>query len=423
MAADEAPYRRRFLALEALLVVGGIGLALVAALQVRALVERPAITGAAFAAAAGPNADDARYRLHLAEVARESERLPTLFATDAEAAALGLEIIPNAFDLRSPPSATSVFHIPLPGQAPASSRSIEFFEAGFVLGRAQSFQRVTGQKGRLSLIVWAFRTPTGAERAFRAYRDMMGIEGRPVDYAPLSALKGHAEDGLEELFWVRGRLLIQSSWAIPQTDTRDVRAAHAALTELIDREARRQEPQAAPVPGPPDLSPLGRVAATRVPDVLLPGGYRTEEPAGGATADPLRGWQAAPSLDVGFSRLGLLGTHRQVIRVQGMVLARFELAAQHYPDARRAAQALALVGSERAGRPRTVGGLGPAIEVRGPGGANYSDLWWRRGPLLLRASLYSSRLAPLDPAEQRRLARLLDRQARTALATLHPAGA
>jgi hypothetical protein len=126
-------------------------------------------------------------------------------------------------------------------------------------------------------------------------------------------------------------------------------------------------------------------------------------------------------MDVAFSRLGLLGTHRQVIRIQGLILARYELAGQHYPDARRAARALDVVQANRGGRPVRVAGLGAAIEVRGPGGRNYSDLWWRRGPFLLRASLYSSRLAPLDPAEQRRFARLLDHQARIVLATLPPA--
>ena len=54
--------------------------------------------------------------------------------------------------------------------------------------------------------------------------------------------------------------------------------------------------------------------------------------------------------------------------------------------------------------------------MAGPGGRNYSDLWWRRGPLLLRASVYASRLAPLPLDERRDLARALDDRARTALA-------
>jgi len=422
MAAVDAPYRRRFLALEALLVVGGLALLSLAALQIMQLRDRPAVTGLAFSAAdAAVDHGLQRHLDYLADVVREEERLPTLFPTDEDAQGLGLEIIPNAFDLRSPPSADAVFRVPLPGQAPFSSRSVEFFESGFVLGRAQSFQRLTGQKGRLGLVVWAFRTPAGAQRAFRAYRDMMGLHAAPSDYAPLAGIKGTVEAGIQELFWVRGRLLLQSSWAIPQKDTAGVQAAHVALTALIDREARRQEPETAPVPTPPDLTPIGRVEALRVPDLLLPGGYRTAERAGGATADPLRGWQAAPSMDVAFSKLGLLGTHRQVIRIQGLILARYELAGQHYPDARRAERALAVVRADRGGRPIRVAGLGDAVEVRGPGGRNYSDIWWRRGPFLLRASLYSSRLAPLDPAEQRRFARLLDQQARIVLTTLPPA--
>lgn len=424
MAAVDAPYRRRFLALEGLLIAGGLALLGLAGLQLQALRDRPAVTAVAFDPVdTTVDAGLQRHLDYLADVAREEERLPSLFPTDADAEGLGLEIIPNAFDLVSPPAEDAVFRVPLPGQAPFSSRSVEFFESGFVLGRAQSFQRLTGQRGRLGLVVWAFRTPAGAERAFRAYRDMMGLHAAPSDYAPLAGLKGTVEAGIQELFWVRGRLLLQSSWAIPQRDTAGVQAAHVALTALIDREAREQEAAAAPAPAAPDLTPLGRVEALRVPDLLLPGGYRTAERASGATADPLRGWQAAPSLDVAFSRLGLLGTHRQVIRIQGLVLARYELAGQQYPDARRASRALGVVRAERAGRAVRVPGIGAAVEVRGPGGRNYSDLWWRRGPFLLRASLYSSRLAPLDPAEQRRFARLLDRQARIVAATLPPATA
>ena len=420
MAAVDAPYRRRFLALEGLLLACGLALLGLAALQLSRLDGgAPAGAGAADAA----SMDSAKQRLveYHAAVARERERLPGLFPTDAFAASLGLEVIPNAFDLRSPPSPTAVFRVPLPGQAPFSPRAIEFYESGFILGRAQSFQRVTGQRGRLGLIVWAFRTPEGAERAFRAYRDIMGIEGRPDDYAPFAGLKGHAEDGIEELFWVRGRLLIQSSWAIPQADTRAVREAHAALTAYIDERARAQEPHRSPIRVTPDLSPLGRLAGIRVPDRILPGGWSSVDHLGGVTADPFRGLQTVPSLDAGFSKLGLLGTHRQIIRITGLELARFELAAQQYPSAAQATKALGLVEADRDGLVRGVRGIGRAVEVRGPGGRNYSDLWWRRGPFLLRASLYSSRLAPLDPAEQRRFARLLDRQARIVVATLPPA--
>ena len=281
---------------------------------------------------------------------RSRDRLPRLFPDDAAARRLGLLVIVNSFDLQSPPSHDSVFVQPLPGQHPRSPMPIEFFSAGFLIGKAESFRLDDVLQGRLTLVAWSFRTHEGAVRAFRAIRDVTGLPSRPSDYAPYAAIKGSRESGMEELFWVRGRLVLQSSYAAPQDDLRRIQAAHRRLTARFDRAIRAVEADPAPTPVLPDLSPLGRLDALAIPDAQLPGGFSTLRAGSGASAGMPQMGLAAPSLDVAFDRLGIVGTHRQTIHVAGMLLGRYELGAQRYPNARRARAALDLIGRQRGAR-------------------------------------------------------------------------
>ena len=410
MAAASTPHRLRLLALEAVLIAVGVGFVGLFAWQVAHLVDRPSAPPAAPVAGAR---DSARYHR---EIARERDRLPRLFPDDAAARRLGLLVIVNSFDLQSPPRHDSVFVQPLPGQHPRSPMPIEFFAAGFLIGKAESFRLDDVLQGRLTLVAWSFRTHEGAVRAFRAIRDVTGLPSSPSPYAPYAAIKGSREAGMEELFWVRGRLVLQSSYAAPQDDLRRIRTAHRRLTERFDRAVRAVEADPAPTPALPDVTPLGRLDALRIPDAQLPGGLSTLASGSGASAGMPQMGLATPSLDVEFGRLGIVGTHRQTIHVAGMLLGRYELGAQRYPDAERARAALALIARERGGRAGRVAGIGAALLVRGPGGANYTDIWWRRGPLLLRASAYASRLAPLPLDGCRALAVALDRRAAAAMA-------
>lgn len=211
-----------------------------------------------------------------------------------------------------------MFVVPLPGQNPYSPMTIEFFAAGFIIGRAQAFELANVKQGRLGLVVWAFTSHEGALRAFRAYRDVTGLPSVPHPHARYAGLKGTAGSGLEELFWVRGRLLVQSSYAAPQADLTRIRRAHRQLTAYIDRRLRAATADPTPTPVLPDLSPLGRLAAVTVPDMQLRGGLATRPEAGGLQVGAVRGWQPAAALDVAFSRLGLIGVNRQVIGVAGL---------------------------------------------------------------------------------------------------------
>jgi len=411
MAAQPTPLRGRFVIAEAMLVLCGLGLLGAFGWQLAHLDRwRSATTAPAANADAFPE--------YHRDVKIARRLLVPLFPTDAVASTYGLRITPNSFDLRSPPSRTSIFVLPLPGQNPFSPMTIEFFAAGFIVGRAQSFQLANVKQGRLTLVAWAFTSHEGALRAFRAYRDVAGLPGVPNGYAPHAGLKGSATHGLEELFWVRGRLLVQSSYAAPQNDLSRIRRAHRRLTRFFDARVRAVTADPAPTPVLPDLSPLGRLKAMVVPDMQLRGGLATRPTAGGLQVGAMRGWQAAPALDVAFSRLGLMGVNRQVIGVAGVSLGHYELAAERFPTARAARQALLLISAAPRSRRVTERGLGQALMVNGPGGANYSDLWWQRGAILLRASSYASRLAPLSTTERLHLAVLLDRQAARALALL-----
>ncbi|MGI9117514.1 MAG: hypothetical protein ACR2JV_07755 [Gaiellales bacterium] len=409
MAAQQRPFRGRFLAAEAALVACGLALLGAFAWQVAHLERWQPRSGTTTTAV------DAFPEYHR-DVRAARRLLVPLFPGDATARAYGLRITPNSFDLRDPPVPTSMFVVPLPGQNPYSPMTVEFFAAGFIIGRAQSFQLAHIKQGRLTLIAWAFTSHEGALRAFRAYRDTTGLPGRPNAYAPYAGLKGAAAHGLEELFWVRGRLLLQSSYAAPQDDLTAIQRAHRRLTAYFDAHVRAVTADPAPTPVLPDLSPLGRLREIAVPEVELPGGLATRPGASGLQVGAMRGWQAAPALDVAFSRLGLLGVNRQVIGVAGMSLGHYELAADRFPTARAAQRALDLLARQPRTRVAQLAGLGRTLRVDGPGGGNFSDLWWRHGALLLRASSYASRLAPLPSDQRLRLARQLDRRATLALA-------
>jgi hypothetical protein len=411
MAAQPRPFRGRFLIAEAMLVLCGLGLLGAFGWQLGHLDRWRAATTA-------PAAKVDAFPEYHRDVRIARRVLVPLFPTPAVAERYGLRITPNSFDLRDPPSATSMFVVPLPGQNPYSPMTVEFFAAGFIIGRAQSFQLQHVKQGRLTLIAWAFTSHEGALRAFRAYRDVTGLRGAPNAYARYAGLKGSAEHGLEELFWVRGRLLLQSSYAAPQDDLTAIQRAHRRLTAYFDAHVRAVMADPAPTPVLPDLSPLGRLKAIAVPDTQLRGGLATRAAASGLQVGAMRGWQAAPARDVAFSRLGLMGVNRQVIGVAGLSLGHYELAAERFPTARAARRALQLLDAEPRSRVSTQRGLGRALVVNGPGGSNFSDLWWQRGTLLLRASSYASRMAPLSTAERLHLAVLLDRQAANALALL-----
>lgn len=410
MAAEATPFHARFRAAEAALVLCGLGLLAAFGVQAAHLARdagspRPAAAQTVSAPSEYQRAFD--YERH---------RLPTLFVPAAAAKRLGLVITPNSFDLQSPPNPNSLFVQPLPGQNPISPMPVEFFAAGFVVGKAQSFGLRGVRRGRLTLIAWAFTSHQGAVRAFRAYRDVTGLAAVPDDYAPYAGLKGSREAGLEELFWVRGRLLLQSSYAAPQADLTRIRTAHRRLTAFLDERVLQQEQDPTPAPVLPDLSPVGRLLAATIPDDELPGGWSTSPEGSRAEAGAPQGGLAAPALDVAFGSLGLLGTSRQVIRIAGYSLGRIELAAQAYPSARAAQQALDVVAAQTRARPVRAAGIGPAVLVPGPGGLNYSDLWWRQGPLVLRASSYASRLAPLPAAYRRLVAQRLAERADLAMA-------
>ena len=409
MAAQPTPFRGRFLIAEAMLLLCGLGLLGAFGWQLAHLDRWRSAT------VAPPATADAFPEYHR-DVRIARRLLVPLFPTDAVAHAYGLRITPNSFDLRNPPVATSMFVVPLPGQNPFSPMTVEFFAAGFIIGRAQSFQLLHIKQGRLTLIAWAFTSHEGALRAFRDYRDVTGLPSVPDSYAPYAGLKGSAAHGLEELFWVRGRLLLQSSYAAPQNDLTTIQEAHRRLTAYFDRHVRAVTADPTPTPVLPDLSPLGRLKTIFVPEIDLPGGLATVPSASGLQVGAMRGWQAAPARDVAFSRLGLMGVNRQVIAVAGLSLGHYELSAQRFPSAHNAQRALALIAAQAGSRRMTEPGIGPALVVNGPHGSNFSDLWWQHGTILLSASSYASTRAPLSETERLHLAVLLEHQTTQALA-------
>ena len=124
---------------------------------------------------------DAASRRLVAQVYRV---LPSAFLDEAEAEALGLRIVPNSFDNQLPLRGDALFTFPLPGQTPASVIVSEFFAAGFVAGHAQSFESVEASGPRVGAVAWAFATEAGAQRAFRALRDLSGRRSVPGTLRP-----------------------------------------------------------------------------------------------------------------------------------------------------------------------------------------------------------------------------------------------
>ena len=209
-------------------------------------------------------------------VAQVYRVLPSAFLDEAEAEALGLRIVPNSFDNQVPPRGDALFTFPLPGQTPASIIVSEFFAAGFVAGHAQSFESVEAGGPRVGAVAWAFSTEAGAQRAFRALRDLSGRRSVPGAFASISAV---AEDGgISELLWVRGRLLLRVASVVPPDGVGEARALGRRLAGEIDErsaEAARSRERRVP-----QVASLDRVAESlltlRLPDLDLPGGLNTD---------------------------------------------------------------------------------------------------------------------------------------------------
>ena len=65
--------------------------------------------------------------------------------------------------------------------------------------------------------------------------------------------------------------LSSAAFAAPQDDLTRIRRAHDRLTALFDGRVMRHETNPVPVPRLPDLSVLGRLRATEIPESPHPG--------------------------------------------------------------------------------------------------------------------------------------------------------
>ena len=344
--------------------------------------------------------------------------LPQLFLTDYQVAGLGLELAPNGFDNQDPPRPDVLFTFPLPGQSPRSVMVMEFYDGDFVAGHAQSFVR-PGLDGKLGIVAWAFESESGAQRAFRAIRDLAGKKTRPADFAHVSALYEDEGLGISELMWVRGRLLLRVAFAVPDDDLEPVRRVRDTIAALVDEQAVvAAQPPVAPPPAPSGgagATVRDRLLALRVPDLELPGGMSTDERVLGGDAvfqEPSGGVGASSPLLDALSDAGFVAGYGQNVLVAGQPRARFGLVSRAFPDGAAAERALQAVLADQPMSRRVPSTLFPgAWVVRGPNGDNYSDVWWVRGPLLLQAGVYSNAEVPQKPEVRDALARLLDERA------------
>jgi len=349
-------------------------------------------------------------------VAQVYEVLPGVFLDDADAEELGLRVVRNAFDNEVPPRRDALFTFPLPGQTPASIIVSEFYAAGFVAGHAQSFESRRAGGPRVGAVAWAFATEAGAERAFRALRDLSGRRNEPGSFAPISAV---AEDGgISERLWVRGRLLLRVASVVPADQVDEARGLSDRLAAELDARttAAAVPPGAPPEPVIVAVEPVAeRLLTLRVPDLELPGGLNTDPRTLSGNAifrEPSAGVGASGPLLDELTAAGFIAGTVQVVRVAGQPSARFGLTARLFPDGAAARRALdAVVEAGRASRRQRSPLFGGAWLLRGPNGDNYSDLWWVRGPLLLQAGVYSDADVPQRPEVRDDLARLLDARA------------
>lgn len=336
--------------------------------------------------------------------------LPAVFLTDDQAEARGLAIVPNGYDNRRPAEATAIFRYPLPGQTPRSAIVSEFFAARFLVGRAQSYQSTAHERQRFGIVVWAFEEPAGARRAFRALRDLSGREWHPSGFAPQAALIEDFNRKISDVLWVHGPLVIRAGYAV-QDGIGAARETRDALARLIDEQAGVFAPpdeRAIDLPST-DATLYGRLATLKVPDDLLPGGLSTyDRSLGGSLFTDLRGSSIAnsPVADA-FMASGFVGGQEQIIKVAARQV-RYGLYAYAFDSPEAAGRALRIVRDGAEARVRAVRNFPGAVLVSGPNGDGYSDLYWTRGPLLLRAGIYSSPDHPLSPQVRDRLARMLD---------------
>jgi hypothetical protein len=358
--------------------------------------------------------------LYQAEIRQAATDLPGLFLTDEQAAELGLRIVANGFDNRHPPKADAVFRYPLPGQTPRSVIVAEFFASRFLLGRAQSYE-IDGAKGRLGIVAWAFADAEGADRAFRALRDLSGRPWRPSGFAPDSALVEDGERRTSDLLWVQGQLLLRASYAVPE-GVHEARLLRGRLANVLAEQARAYSADvpAAPAILPADPTLAGHLGRLTVPERELPGGHSTRaaaarsslffEPGGSGTGGILTTDRAAR-----FSDLGFVGLHVQAIRVSHRPRGSYALFGYAFDTDAGARRALAHVRKTAGGRVSRSSLFPGAWVVEGPNGPAYSDVYWVRGPLLLQAGVYSPATAPLSLQVRDRLAKKLDRQSRAFL--------
>lgn len=339
-----------------------------------------------------------------------ADRFPRLFLGADAARKLGLRITPNTYEISDQPRPVSTNRAPFPGLTNSPLVSA-FYDARFLLLKAQTFQLGDEPTARFTVQAWLFNEPEGAERGFAAMRDLGGRESAPGDFAPLAATRGTQADGLFDLFWVRDDLLLQVSHSLPNPDDPDARRAFEALVRTVDRRARAASDQRSA-----DLAagdPVRRLLALRVDATQFGDGLSPWPEGSDVTTDPMRGSTAAASLDVELTQLGQEGSQRQAIRIDGEDMGHLELAGQLYSSAVSADKALAAIAAQYGAEPVADSPLGENVFGRAAG-AGYADLWWRQGIYVLRASVISG-----DPTVEwleRRdtLAQALDERAREA---------
>ena len=339
-----------------------------------------------------------------------ADRFPNLFLGSGAARKLGLSITPNTYEISAAPRPVSTNRSPFPGLTNSPLVSA-FYEARFLLLKAQTFQLGDEPTARFTVQAWLFNEPEGAERGFAAYREFGGLASEPGDLAPLTATRGTQSDGLFDLFWVRDDLLLQVSHSLPNPDDPDARRAFEALVRTIDRRSRSASEQASLDQAA--SNPIRRLLALRIDDSRLGDGLAPWPEGSDVTTDPMRGSTAAASLDVELTQLGQQGSQRQAIRIDGEDMAHLELAGQLYPSDVSAEKALEAIAAQYGAEPVPESPLGAGVFGRSVD-AGYADLWWRHGPYVLRASVISGAPTAEWLAQRDALAQALDEKAQGA---------
>ncbi len=134
-----------------------------------------------------------------ADLAGAVELLPEIALQPDEQLARGFKLVSNGFDFQAVPDTATTFRYPLPGQTYKSIILAEFLNAGYLAGKAQSFE-VDAAGNKVTLVMWAFTDEAGADRGFRALRDLTGrpsrgsllAHGRDHDREPAAPAVGGA---------------------------------------------------------------------------------------------------------------------------------------------------------------------------------------------------------------------------------------